>query len=271
MQHPLTIHLVSDSTGETLDHVLRACITQFDGVTIEPCVWSLIRHQRQLQMVLAGIKARPGMVLFTLVQEALRSQLMETCRTLQLPCVPVLEPVLGALSSYIGLPAHHLPGRQHVLDTGYYQRIEAMEFAIACDDGQGLGHLHRADIILLGVSRTSKTPTCLYLANRGLFAANIPIVKDMALPAMLGDLTTPLIVGLTRDPQSLVDIRRNRLRFLQQLDETSYANPESVAEEVLQAKRFCSKHGWPLLDVTRRSIEETAAEILNLLHRKKAP
>jgi regulator of PEP synthase PpsR (kinase-PPPase family) len=264
------LHLVSDSTGETLDHVARACIAQFEGLSPRQHIWSLIRQERQMDMVLEAIAQKPGMVLFTVIHEDLRRRLVEYCRNLQIPCIAVLEPVLGTISSYIGEAARAESGRQHALDTDYYNRIEAMEFAIACDDGQGLDNIHKADVIVLGVSRTSKTPTCLYLANRGVFAANIPIVKGVEPPGMLAELTMPLIVGLTREPLSLVDIRRNRLRFLHEAGETNYVDPDEVQAEVLQARRLMNKHSWPLIDVTRRSIEETAAEIMILLNRKKA-
>ena len=262
------LHLVSDSTGETLNHVARACIAQFEDVETDQHIWSLVRHERQMDMVLEGITQNPGIVLFTVIHEGPRRKLLDHCRGLQLPCIPVLEPTLSALSSYMGETARAQPGRQHVLDTDYYARIEAMEFALACDDGQGLDKLHNAEVILLGVSRTSKTPTCLYLANRGIFAANIPLVKDVAVPDVLADLSTHLIVGLTRDPGSLVDIRRNRLRFLNEGSETNYVNEDAVEEEVLQARRLYTKRGWPVIDVSRRSIEETSAEIMILLNKR---
>lgn len=263
------LHLVSDSTGETLNHVARACVAQFEDVEADQHIWSLIRHERQMDMVLEGITQQPGIVLFTVIHEGPRRKLLDHCRTLQIPCIPVLEPVLSGLSAYLGETARKQPGRQHTLDTDYYARIEAMEFALACDDGQGLDKLYKADIILLGVSRTSKTPTCLYLANRGVFAANIPLVKDVEPPDVLHDLSTPLIVGLTRDAGSLIDIRRNRLRFLHETGETDYINEDAVEEEILQARKLYSKRGWPVIDVTRRSIEETSAEILILLNKKR--
>lgn len=256
------LHLVSDSTGETLNHVARACVAQFDGIEANEHIWSLIRSERQMALVCDSIKARPGMVIYTVIDEGLRQQLVECCRGLKVPCVPVLEPVLAGLTHYLGVTPRKVAGRQHALDQDYYRRIEAMEFALACDDGQNAERLYKADIILLGVSRTSKTPTCMYLANRGLFAANIPIVKGVDLPSELFDLTTPLIVGLTRDPVTLVDIRRNRLRVMHETRATDYIDSEAVADEVAYAKKLCHKQGWLLLDVTRRSIEETAAEIL---------
>lgn len=263
------VHLISDSTGETLIHVARACIAQFDRVDVESHYWSLIRTESQMQMVCESLAARPGLVLFTVINEKLRQQLLDQCRTLNLTAVPVLEPVLAALSHFLGQAAQHLPGKQHALDNDYYKRIAAMEFALACDDGQGLDKIHKADVIILGVSRTSKTPTCLYLANRALFAANIPIVPGVDLPPVISELSTPLIVMLTREPESLIDIRKSRLRFLQETSETPYVDREQVEEEIRYAKRLAVKHGWPIIDVTRRSIEETSAEIMIQLNRKQ--
>lgn len=263
------VHLVSDSTGETLTHVARACIAQFEHREVESHNWSLIRTQGQMAMVCDGIAQLPGVVLFTVINDKLRQQLVEHCRLLNVAAIPVLEPVLMALSNYLGEAAQRQPGRQHVLDHDYYTRIAAMEFALACDDGQGLDKLYKADVILLGVSRTSKTPTCLYLANRALFSANIPIVPGVEPPDALFTLQQPLIVMLTRDPASLVDIRKNRLRFLNEAKDTSYVDREQVEDEVAHARRLAAKHGWPVIDVTRRSIEETAAEIMIQLNRKQ--
>lgn len=261
------LHLVSDSTGETLSHVARACHVQFEGVEADHHIWSLIRHDRQLDMVLQNIKEKPGIVLFTLMNDEHRSRLVDVCRSLAIPFVPVMEPALSAFSSYLGQAARSQPGRQHALDTDYYSRIEAMEFSLACDDGQGLDKLYKADVILVGVSRTSKTPTCLYLANRGIFAANVPLVHGIDPPDVLFTLKKPLIIGLTREAQSLADIRKNRLKQLHENEETSYTEDEAVIEEVRAARKLMNARGWPLIDVTRRSIEETAAEILNLLNR----
>ncbi len=264
------LHLVSDSTGETLNYVASACVAQFDGIDAEHHHWSLIRTEGQMRMVCDSITARPGAVLFTVINDNLRQMLIDHCRSLKVPCIPAVEHVLSGLSHFWGVTAKQMPGRQHILDKDYYQRIEAMEFALACDDGQGLDKIHKADVVIIGVSRTSKSPTCLYLANRSLFAANIPIVAGVDLPQVLFELSTPLIVGLTRDPASLVDIRRNRLRFLNETTETPYIDIDSVAEEVKQARKICQQHNWPLIDVSRRSIEETAAEIMIQLNRREA-
>lgn len=261
------LHLVSDATGETINSVARACVAQFDHVRPIEHFWNLVRTTRQLDMVIEGIKDNPGLVMFTLVDDGLRRQLQDVCRELQVPCIPVLEPLINALGAYLGLESQSQPGRQHMLDAQYFGRMDAMDFALAHDDGQGTWDLHEADVVLVGVSRTSKTPTCIYLANRGIKAANIPFVPNCPLPPELEQVTRPLIIGLTKDPDRLIQIRRNRLRLLNQNDDTDYVDPEVVRTELAEARRLYSRKRWPVIDVTRRSIEETAAEIMMLLAR----
>ncbi|MEA2781053.1 MAG: [pyruvate, water dikinase]-phosphate phosphotransferase / [pyruvate, water dikinase] kinase [Rhodospirillaceae bacterium] len=259
------LHLVSDATGETINSVARACVVQFDGIEPVEHAWSLIRTAGQMEKVLASIADNHGIVLFTMVNEDLRNQLREGCRKLQVPCIPVLDPVIVALANFLGLQASGRPGGQHELDAEYFARIDAMTFALAHDDGQSARDYNEADVILVGVSRTSKTPTCIYLANRGIKAANVPVVPGCPVPPELLNARRPLIVGLTKDPTQLVHIRRNRLRLLSQDDSTDYVDPDSVREEVAQARRLCAEHRWPVVDVTRRSIEETAATIIQML------
>lgn len=259
------LHLVSDATGETINSVARACLAQFEGVEPVEHNWSLIRTGRQMAKVLQGIKEHPGLVLFTLVNEELRIALQDGCRRLQVSCIPVLDPVIGALGSFLGRQSRGLPGRQHELDAEYFGRIDAMSFALAHDDGQSSWDYNEADVILVGVSRTSKTPTCIYLANRGIKAANVPIVPDCPVPPELLAAKRPLVVGLTKDPNQLIQVRRHRLRLLSQAEETDYVDPELVRKEVLQARRLCGQQGWPIIDVSRRSIEETAATIMQML------
>lgn len=263
------LHLVSDATGETINSVARACVAQFDHVRPIEHFWNLVRTTRQLDMVIEGIKDNPGLVMFTLVDDELRRQLQDVCRELQVPCIPVLEPLINALGAYLGLESQSQPGRQHMLDAQYFGRMDAMDFALAHDDGQGTWDLHEADVVLVGVSRTSKTPTCIYLANRGIKAANIPFVPNCPLPPELDQVTRPLIIGLTKDPDRLIQIRRNRLRLLNQNDDTDYVDPEVVRTELAEARRLYSRKRWPVIDVTRRSIEETAAEIMMLLARRQ--
>ena len=259
------LHLVSDATGETINSVARACLAQFDQVEPHEHAWTLIRTSKQLEKVLAGIKGHPGPVLFTMVNEKLRMELVAGCHRLQVPCIPVLDPVIMALTSHLGMQAQGLPGRQHELDAEYFGRIDAMNFALSHDDGQSAQDYDLADVILVGVSRTSKTPTCIYLANRGIKAANVPIVPGCPVPPELLTARRPMVVGLTKDPAQLVQVRRNRLHLLSQAEDTDYVDPEVVRKEVAQARRLCAENNWTVLDVTRRSIEETAASIIQML------
>ena len=246
----------------------RAALAQFEGVVPVEHLWPLVRSQSQLRRVLAGIEANPGVVFYTFVEGELRRDLETGCRMVSAPCLGLLDPIIDVLRGYLGIESRNLPGRQHVMDAQYFQRIEAMNFALTHDDGQAVSTLDDADIVLVGVSRTSKTPTCFYLANRGLKAANVPIVPDCLPPEALLQLSKPLIVGLTRGADQLVDIRRSRLRTLGRDDETAYVDPEAVGTEVKEARRLFARAGWPVIDVSRRSIEETAAAILQLHARR---
>ncbi len=263
------LHLVSDSTGDTVHSVARACLVQFEGAEGIEHIWSMVRTKTQMDRVIAGVASHPGIVLFTLVDDSLRAPLLDGCRRLQVPAIPVLDPVIAALAAFLGRQSRGVPGEQHHLDTEYFNRIDAMTFALKHDDGQSPWGFNDADVVLVGVSRTSKTPTCIYLANRGIKAANIPFVPNTPLPSELFTATRPLIVGLTNDPERLIQVRRNRLTMLHQDDRTDYTALEAVREEVAQARRLFADHHWPVIDVTRRSIEETAAAILKLLARRQ--
>jgi len=268
MTEPRHIHLVSDATGETINSIARACLVQFENIESQEHFWSLIRSPRQLDMVIEGIRAWPGLVLYTFVDEDLRRRLEEFCRANGITSISVLDPVLKGLANYFGVKSAQAPGKQHTLDADYFARIDAMDFALAQDDGHGTDHLKEADVIILGVSRTSKTPTCIYLANRGIRAANIPLIPGHPMPIEVKDLEKPLVIGLTKDPDSLVEIRKSRLHLLQQDEQTSYIDPEKVREEVMEARRFFARIGCPVIDVSRRSIEETSAEIMMLLSKR---
>lgn len=263
------LHLVSDATGETVHGLARACVSQFEDVEPVEHTWSMVRTRAQVERVIAGIEANPGVVLFTLVDEALRGLLQGACRRLQVPTIPILDPIIGAFASYLGRRSRGQPGRQHALDAEYFNRIDAMTFALVHDDGQGLWNLDAADVVLTGVSRTSKTPTAIYLANRGIKVANVPIVPGVPPPEELFQVTRPLVVGLTKDPESLVEIRRQRLRMIQDHEGGDYVDLESVRQEIAFVRRMCSQHRWPVIDVSRRSIEETAAAIMQLLARRQ--
>ena len=263
------LHLVSDSTGETVGMVARATLVQFDDLDAIEHVWSMVRNSNLVAEVIAGVKAQPGFVLYTLVNPELRKALEDGCRKLQVPCIALLDPVIAALGAYLGAEVHASPGRQHTMDAEYFERIEAMHYILGHDDGQSTQDLESADVVVLGVSRTSKTPTCIYLANRGIKAANVPVIPGCPLPGAVFELKRPLIVGLTTDPKRLIQLRRNRLQILNQDEETDYVDMKSVSEEVSAARRLYAKHGWPVIDVTRRSVEESAATILQLFLRRK--
>ena len=266
------LHLVSDATGETVHSVARACFVQFEGIEPIEHHWPLVRTIGQIEKILRQIETNPGVILFTIVKPELREALEAGCIRLHLPCISVLDPVIYAMTGYLGLESRGQSGRQHVLDAEYFDRIDAMTFTLNHDAGQSTHNLKEADVVLVGVSRTSKTPTCIYLANRGLKAANVPIVPNVSLPVDLDQLREsegPLVVGLTNDARSLVQIRRNRLRMLEHDADTDYVDPETVRGEVAAARRLFSERNWPVIDVTRRSIEETAATIMQIYERRQ--
>lgn len=263
------LHLVSDSTGETVGLVARASLVQFDDIEAEEHLWPMVRSEDQVTEVIGRIAENPGFVLYTIVSDELRKILEDGCRKLQVPCIAILDPIVGALGAHLGAKVHAEPGRQHVMDAEYFSRIEAMQFVLSHDDGQSTWDLNEADVVLVGVSRTSKTPTSIYLANRGIKTANIPIVPGCDLPDELFNANGPLIVGLTKDPKRLVEIRRQRLRLLDQDESTDYIDPEKVGEEIKDARRLFTKHEWPVINVSRKSIEETAATVLQLYNRRR--
>ena len=264
----INLHLVSDSTGETLNSIARATLARFDDHHVVHHRWSLIRSRLQLDRVLEGLQHEPGPVLFTLVDRSLRHALEEVCERLGVPCLSVLDQVMDLLQSQIGARAREKRAAQHVMDADYFRRIDAMHYVLSHDDGQGTAGIHEADVCLVGVSRSSKTPTCFYLANRGIKAANVPIVPNATLPPELEHPPCP-VVGLTIEAPALIEIRRHRLRLIGadgvRQDTTDYVDPESVKAEILAARRLCTARGWPVIDVTRRSIEETAATVLQLM------
>jgi len=261
---PYNLHLVSDSSGETVTNIARACLVQYAKVQVTEHFWWLVRTPGQMNRVIKGIRRAPGLVVFTLLDGSIRRLLEQACLDMKVLYVSALDPVMGALSQFFGRRAGAEIGRQHALDDEYFHRIDAMHFAVAHDDGQSMSTMLEADIILIGVSRTSKTPTCMYLANRGLKAANIPLVPNGTLSPKIVTAIKPLIVGLTREPKSLADIRLSRLRIMNEDRSQGYADLETVRNEIAESRRLFAKHGWPVIDVTRRSIEETAATIIQL-------
>lgn len=263
------LYLISDATGETLNAISKAVTVQYNAVEPVEHVHPLVRTRKQLERVCRAIEEEPGIVLFTMVDGGLRLQLEEFCATLGVPHVAVLDPVHAILNSYLGAKQTSRVGGQHVMNAEYFHRIEALNFTMMHDDGQLHDEIDNADVVLVGVSRTSKTPTSIYLANRGIKAANIPIVVDIALPDALASARRPLIVGLIASPERIVQIRRNRLLSLNADENTDYVDKRVVAHEINQAKRMFLRNSWPVIDVTRRSIEETAAAIMTLLRKKQ--
>jgi len=223
-----------------------------------------VRNAGQLDRVIGEIEETPGIVLYTLVDRSIADRLEMACRDQGCPCLSVLEPVHTLFQSYLGIATTPRPGAQHMLNAEYFRRIDALNFTMVHDDGQMTEGVDQADVILVGISRTSKTPTSIYLANRGIKTANVPMVPGIPLPDVLGHLHRPLIVGLVATPERIVQIRQNRLLSLNAGDNSPYVDRSSVAEEVAQSRRVFERNGWPVIDVTRRSIEETAAAILDL-------
>lgn len=260
------VHLVSDSTGETLNAMAKAVTARFDGVIPIEHIYALVRSDKQMERVLQEVASAPGVVLHTLVDRDLREQLEEGCRRLDMPQIGALDPLVGAMSRYLGAALSTRVGAQHALDHDYFNRIAALDFAMAYDDGQGsLEQLEGADVVLCGVSRTSKTPTCIYLAHRGIRAANVPLVPGQEDGERLTQLKNPLVIGLTVSPDRLVQIRRNRIDNLNANPSSAYTDQEAVRDETIKARRAFERRGWPTIDVSRRSVEETAAAITNLL------
>jgi regulator of PEP synthase PpsR (kinase-PPPase family) len=267
------LHLVSDATGETLTTVARAATAQYSKMSPVEHVYPLVRTQKQLDRALAEIEEAPGIVLYTLLEEDLVKRLEDHCRELSLPCLSILGPVLQLLQSYLGTETTHRVGAQHTLNAEYFKRIDALNYTMLHDDGQHIDELEQADVVLVGVSRTSKTPTSIYLANRGVKTGNVPLVPGIVVAPQVEELARPLVVGLYASPERIVQIRQNRLLGLKaHQDDDQYIDRKAVAEEVTFSRRLCAKHNWPIIDVTRRSIEETAAAVLKLLaERRRLP
>ena len=269
------LHLVSDSTGETLITVARAASAQYATASPVEHIYPAVRTNKQLDRVLEEIAEAPGLVLYTLLDQELIGRLEDKCRDLGLPCLSVLGPVLHLFETYLGAESTYRVGAQHMLNAEYFKRIDALNYTMMHDDGQlaAAAEIEQADVVLVGVSRTSKTPTSIYLANRGIKTANIPLVLGVPVPPHLGSLEHPLVVGLYASPERIVQIRENRLLGLRvQIDDDQYVDRKAVTEEIAFSRRLCAKHNWPLIDVTRRSIEETAAAVMALLaERRRTP
>ncbi|MBV9539899.1 MAG: kinase/pyrophosphorylase [Alphaproteobacteria bacterium] len=269
MSKQFHVHLVSDSTGETLGVIAKAALAQFEGMDVEEHSYVLVRSSRQLDRAVEHIRAFPGLVFFTLVNQQLRSELTTQLSKLNIPSLDVMEGPVAKMRQFLGASESHRVGAQHDVDQRYLQRIEALNFTIQHDDGQALDTISAADVVLVGASRTSKTPTCVYLAIRGVRAANVPLVPHLPLPSQLLTANGPLVVGLWASPDRLVQVRRNRLNTMGEARDTDYVDLESVRAEIASTRRLFENHDWPAIDVSRRSVEETAAAVMNLLAERR--
>jgi regulator of PEP synthase PpsR (kinase-PPPase family) len=265
----VNLHLISDSTGETLSAVARAVLSQFEDVESNDFIWPLIRTKPQLTKALESIEKHKGIVLYTIMHDDLVEDLRKECHRLKIPCIPVLSHIIAEFSNYLGMSITHAVGRQHLLDGEYFSRVDAISYTITHDDGQSAWDLFDADIVIVGVSRTSKSPTSVYLSCRGYKTANIPFVSIETIPQNIYELKKPLIVGLTINPEKLVQIRQTRLNSIGQENETSYVDLESIKNEVAESRKLFSRLQCPVIDVTKRSVEETAARIIQLLQEKR--
>jgi regulator of PEP synthase PpsR (kinase-PPPase family) len=260
------LHLVSDSTGETLITVARAVAAQYANVTPVEHVYPLVRSQKQLDRVLSEIEEAPGIVLFTLLEKDLVGRLEAKCQEINSPSLSIIGPVMQLFQAYLGASTTGRVGAQHTLNAEYFKRIDALNYSMMHDDGQHVEGLEEADVVLVGVSRTSKTPTSIYLANRGVRTANVPLVPGIPIPHQLETLKNPLVVSLHATPERLIQIRQNRLLSIgSDTSNDDYIDRQAVTDEVTYARKLSAKYGWALLEVTRRSIEETAAAIMKLL------
>ena len=261
-EQTLHIHLVSDSTGETVHQVARACLAQYADVKTIEHVWTLVRTPEHLEALFKGVNRNPGILLMSIIDQNLRSNIEKTCRGKGVPAVSILDPVVNLLTAVLGQEMNNLPGGQRRLDTAYFARMAAVDFAVSHDDGTNMGNLKKADMLIVGISRTSKTPTSMYLAHRGYKVANYAFVPKVPFPQHHLDGLDLFVVGLTTDPKRLSQIRRTRQVAMQDKNNDDYADIEQITDEVRNARRLFASNGWPVIDVTRRSVEETAAAIL---------
>jgi regulator of PEP synthase PpsR (kinase-PPPase family) len=264
------MHLVSDATGETLVAIAKAATVRYQNIRAIEHVHPLVRTQRQLKRVLSDIAQEPGIVLYTVVNKTLADELEKHCQQLKIPCLAVLQPIMQVFESYLGAPQTPTVAGQHVLDADYFRRIDAMNFTMAHDDGRLPDNLSDADIILLGISRTSKTPTSLYLAQRGYKTTNLPLVPQVPLPEELLEPHTAFVVCLIANVDRIADVRRNRAALMADRDLETYVDRDLISAEIAYTRKMAAQYGWPIIDVTRRSIEESATMILKLLHDRKS-
>ncbi len=270
-QRSFHLHMISDATGETLVTIAKAVGVQYVQVRAIEHLHPLVRSRRELDRVLKEVEAAPGIVLYTLSNREIADALEQACKQLNVTCVAPLQHVLHVFESYLGMTSTPNVGGQHQLDADYFRRIEALNFTMMHDDGHLPERLDDADIILLGISRTSKTPTSIYLANRGFKTANVPLVPGLTLPPQLEQETKAFVVALVASPERIAQVRQNRVIEQAHGHLEDYVDRDVIASEIAQTRQLCARHGWPIIDVTRRSIEETAAAIIRLYDDREAP
>ena len=271
MGHKYQINLVSDSTGETLDRIFLALKSQFSNFDYEKKEYVFIRTEQQINKIIEESKKKENVIiLYTIVETKLAKYISHICEQKKIPCFGILGNLILNFSKLLNQKANHTPSAQHVLDSEYYKRIEAIQFSMSHDDGIKTEDVRNADIILLGVSRTSKTPTSIYLANRGYKTLNIPLVTGQEIPEVLKkEPDNFCVIGLTVEPSRLSDIRSNRLEIMKEVNIPNYSDLEFIKDEIDNSKKLFKKYGWPMIDVTRKSVEETAASVIKILEIKK--
>lgn len=264
------LHLISDATGETISAMAKAAIVQYSQIRSVEHVHSLVRTKRQLDRVCKEIESSPGIVLYTIVNPELAKSLEDYCASLNVPCIPVLAGIMKVFESYLGAPSTPTVGGQHVLDADYFNRIDALNFTMSHDDGRLPENLSDADIVIVGISRTSKTPTSIYLAQRGFKTTNVPLIPSIPLPPQLEQAGDVFVIGLIASADRISQVRRNRVLALADKDLSEYVDRDLIEEEITFTRRLCSRNSWPVIDVTRRSVEETAASILQHYHNRSS-
>ena len=266
MSNTYQIYLISDSTGETLDRIFLAIKAQFTNIKYKIHTYSFTRTENQILKILSDAKKAPNsIILYSIVDSSLAKYLANTSDEKNIPCFGVLGDLILSFSKLLNQKASHQPSGQHVLNEEYYKRIEAIQFTMNHDDGNLIKEIEKSDIVLLGVSRTSKTPTSIYLANKGFKTSNIPLVNENSIPKILkAKPKMTCVIGLNTEPERLVDIRKNRMNSLKENQNKSYTNFDSIKKEVDEAKNTFKKYSWPIIDVTRKSVEETAASIIKI-------
>jgi regulator of PEP synthase PpsR (kinase-PPPase family) len=266
----LTIHFVSDSTGETIDAAVVAVMAQFPEVKKKKeYFWPLVRSKDQIQKILEETLINPGLVVYSILNDENRKELEKGCENQKIPFISPLDTLLSTIKSNLSITQTKIAGSQHRLDENYLKRVDAFDYAMQHDDGQKILTMKEADIILVGVSRTSKTPTSIYLANKGFKVGNIPLIVDTPLPDEIFTFHKPLVIGLIKDPRTLMYIRQTRLKLIGEEHATQYADINSIKLEISQARKIFTKYAWPTIDVSRRSVEETSASIIQIYNHER--